>query len=322
MDEEMQGMRSEAELEEEESSKQAPKEEKPEEGKQEPAKEPTKEEPKPEPEGGKEEGEPAEPPEGGGKEPPKEDNPYHRPGHTPAGVQERINKLTKSNYDLKREIEDLKRQLGRKSQGDGGQVEPTKEDFLKAGKTEDDYFDYRVKKEAALQVQQAIESMKAKEDSDRAFSSFRKNEDEARKFFPDYDSVVYGDGDITCRTTKVGQHNASLPNGPEILYVLHSKPNLRQKFEALDEQGQLDFLDGLSAHLSKAKAEAIEKAKAAQQTPKAEQQQAPSQPAQPKPEARPTLREPAVDNGGKPVQPPDIATCSMEEFERYYGTRR
>jgi hypothetical protein len=322
MDEEMQGMRSEAELEEEESAKQAPKEEKPVEGKQEPAKEPPKEEPKQEPEGENGKGEPAEPKENGGKEPPKDENPYHRPGHTPAGVQERINKLTKSNYDLKREIEDLKRQLGRKSQGDGGQGEPTKEDFLKAGKTEDDYFDYRVKREAALQVQQAIDAMKAKEESDRAFSSFSKNEDEARKFFPDYDSVVYGEGDITCRTNKVGQHNASLPNGPEILYVLHSNPELRQKFEALDEQGQLDFLDGMSAHLSKAKAEAIDKAKAAQQTPKAEQQQAPSQSAPAKPEVKQTLREPAVDNGGKPVQPPDLATCSMEEFERYYGTRR
>jgi hypothetical protein len=91
--------------------------------------------------------------------------------------------------------------------------------------------------------------------------------------------------------------------------------------KTLDGNGQVAFIKDVSARLEKLKQDAIAKAKAtpAQDQPPAAEEKAPSATQQAQ---KPNLREPAVGNGGKPVQPPDLANCSMEEFERFYGTMR
>jgi predicted RNase H-like nuclease (RuvC/YqgF family) len=320
--EEMEALKSVAELEEESKSaevKEEPKE--------------TAPEPKKEEKGGVTEDKPVD--NAGNdvqKEPPKEEksenrpkdgeeSPYGKPGHTPDGVQKRINSLTKRNYDLESEVKRLKAEMESFRKRQEPQGEPTREDFLKAGKTEDDYIAYKIQKGINEGVSKALESRGAQERLQRSLAEYQKREDEARSLFEDYDAAVYDGNDIECYDQVANLIRDELANGPEVVYTLHKNPNMIEHLKGLDERGQVAFVRDVSARLLKLKQDALEKAKAtpAQNQPPAAEEKAPSAPQQAQ---KPNLREPAVGNGGKPVQPPDLANCSMEEFERFYGTMR
>lgn len=269
---------------------------------------------------------------GPGKEPPKEekseskpkegeDSPYGKPGHTPDGVQKRINSLTKRNYDLESEVKRLKEEMESFKKRQEPQGEPTREDFLKAGKTEDDYIAWKIQKGISEGVNKALETRGAQEKLQRSLDEYRKREEEARSLFADYDAAVYDGNDIECTSDVANLIRDELSNGPEVVYTLHKNPNMIAHLKTLDGNGQVAFVRDVSARLVKLKQDAIAKANAtpAQNQPQAAKEEAPSAP---QPAQKPNLREPAVGNGGKPVQPPDLANCTMEEFERFYGTMR
>ena len=250
-----------------------------------------------------------------------EDSPYGKPGHTPDGVQKRINSLTKRHYDLESEVKRLKAEMESFRKSREPQGEPTKEDFLKAGKTEDDFIAWKIQKGIDDGISKALESRSAQEKLQRSVAEYQKREDEARNLFGDYDATVYDGNDIECHEQVANLIRDDLSNGPEVVYTLHKNPNMIAHLKTLDGNGQVAFIKDVSARLEKLKQDAIAKAKAtpAQDQPPAAEEKAPSAPQQAQ---KPNLREPAVGNGGKPVQPPDLANCSMEEFERFYGTTR
>lgn len=267
-----------------------------------------------------------------GKEPPKEErsevkpkdgeeSPYGKPGHTPDGVQKRINSLTKRNYDLESEVKRLKAEMESFRKRQEPQGEPTREDFLKAGKTEDDYIAWKIQKGIDEGVGKALESHSAQEKLKKSLAEYQKREDEARNLFGDYDATVYDGNDIECHRQVADLIRDELANGPEVVYTLHKNPNMIAHLKGLDENGQVAFVRDVSARLEKLKQDAIANAKAtpAENQPQVAKEEAPSAP---QPAQKPNLREPAVGNGGKPVQPPDLANCTMEEFERFYGTTR
>lgn len=313
--EEMEALKSEAELEEESRKAETGKN---------PKEEPEKPE-KPEEKGSTEE-KPVE--EGAGKEPPKEDrpkegeeSPYGKPGHTPDGVQKRINSLTKRNYELESQVKQLKEEMASFKKSHEPHGEPTKEDFLKAGKTEDDWMAWKIQKGIDEGISKAMESSRAQERLKKSVSEYQKREDEARGLFGDYDATVYDGNDIECHEQVANLIRDELSNGPEVVYTLHKNPQMIAHLKTLDENGQVAFVRNVSARLEKLKQDAIAKAKAtpAQDQPPAAEEKAPSAP---QPAQKPNLREPAGGTGGKTLQPPDLATCTMEEFERYYGNQR
>lgn len=313
--EEMETLKSEAELEEE--SRKAETEKNPKE-------EPEKPE-KPEENGSTEEKTVEK---GAGKEPPKEDSPnegeespYGKPGHTPDGVQKRINSLTKRNYDLESEVKRLRAEMESFKKSHEPHGEPTKEDFLKAGKTEDDWMAWKIQKGIDEGISKAMESSRAQEKLKKSVSEYQKREKEARGLFDDYDATVYDGNDIECHEQVANLIRDELSNGPEVVYTLHKNPQMIAHLKTLDENGQVAFVRDVSARLEKLKQDAIAKAKAtpAQNQPPAAEEKAPSAP---QPAQKPNLREPAGGTGGKTLQPPDLATCTMEEFERYYGNQR
>lgn len=320
--EEMETLKSVAELEEESRAAEV---------KEEPKDKPS--EPEKEAKGGVTEDKPVDNIENGTqKEPPKEEksegkpkegeeSPYGKPGHTPDGVQKRINSLTKRNYDLESQVKQLKAEMEsfRKSHEPKG--EPTKEDFLKAGKTEDDFIAWKIQKGIDDGISKALESRGAQERLQKSLAEYQKRENDARELFGDYDATVYDGNDIECHQKVADLIRDELGNGPEVVYTLHKNPNMIEHLKTLDENGQVAFVRDVSQRLAKLKQDAIAKANAtpAQNQPQVAKEEAPSAP---QPAQKPNLREPAVGNGGKPVQPPDLSTCSMEEFERFYGTTR
>lgn len=320
MDEEQNGMKSVAELEAEAQAK-AEKESTV-------AKETAEKEPEKEPKKAPEGEDSAKKPENDEKKPEKEekepekgdDSPYGKPGHTPAGLQERFNKLTRKNYEQNEKIRELQAQIDEMNKAAGsGKREPTKEDFIAAGKTEEDFFNFKVQKGVQEALAKIIHERERTEAERKAQDSYHKREEEARGIFQDYDSVVYGDEDVTCYE-KAAKTIRDCENGPEVVYTLHKNPKMREQMAMLNEEGQVKFVKGLSEQLVKLKKEAMAKASAPKENSTPPE---PPKTVVPSPEApaetKPVLREPSVGNGGKPVKPPDISKCSMEEFESYYG---
>lgn len=308
-------MKSEAELEEE-SLRKAQEKEPVKESEKEPGQEPESSPDTVDAKGEKGEDEP----EGDGKGEKKDtdkgpESPYGNSGHTPKGVQERINSLTKRNYELSEKMRRMEEELAGFRKKVDPEREPTREDFLKAGKTEDDFIAWKIQKGTDEAVKRALDERRATEERENAVREYHERENEARGLFLDYDSVVYGGDDITCYP-QAAELIRGLPNGPEVVYSLHKNPKLREQLSSLgDAQSQVGFLRGLSDHLDKLKKEAFAK-KAPENQPAPAQNKAPSPEAKPQ---KPNLREPAVNSGGKTVQPPDLSTCSMEEFEKFYG---
>lgn len=244
LDEEIDAIKSDAQLESErveaEERKEEPK-----------APEETKE-----PEAPKgEEGEDAPSDEGQGDEGAGNDEPdehFGKPGHTPSGVQKRINELTsktkglestlaerdKALADKDREIAELKRKME-------GMREPTREDFLNNGKTEQDWLNHVVEVRSREKAAELAEKMREEEELKSDLPGFHESEELARRLFPDYD-VVVASGDLpgTPKLSKFIRKEKVF--GGQILYTLMKFPQERIKYvNAATEDEKLVVLKNL-----------------------------------------------------------------------------
>lgn len=289
----------------------------PEKGAEEPPKAEGGENPKPEekqPEGG----------EGGVEErEPEKGNVYNQPGHTPKGVQERINGLTRKVHEQDAELAELRKFKADYEKAQQPSREPTKEDFIKAGKTEDDYIAYLVQKRTEEGVAQALEQQRANEAAQRDFQSLKSDEDEARKLFDDYDSVVYSGENLNVfKETKdylVRGNREGEPKGVECVYMLHKFPALKEAFSKCANSAQeIEFLEGLKKKLGELKKQASAKK---QPSAAATQQPATQEPpkAEPPQQKQNQFREPRDNKSASTGKAPNWATASIEELEGYFG---
>ena len=238
------------------------------------------------------------------KEPAKENvNPFGKSGHTPKGVQERINDLTRSNRELKEQNARFMRELEELKKGLPKPKEKTRDDFA----TDEEWIDYRSELKAKAIVEREREAEKERAEMESAEANFAKTEAEARKFIPDYDEVMSRDVDIPVdRASYLYAKNS--PMGAMILYTLKNVDAVRNQFLVTPESGRIAFLKGVEGRLQQIRQDA-EKKKGA------EAQQPPTQAAatQEPPKATPALKEP------QQVRHPvtgrlNPATCSMDEW--------
>lgn len=309
IDEEIDGIKTVKQMEEEavsaaEATEENPKdEEKPVETEAEPPKE---EAPKTEEEKPVEDDTPKEP------APQKEDG-FGKPGHTPAGVQSRINELTRTNREQKSAIEqrdariaELERQLSLKK-------DPTKADFA----NEEEYNSYLIEKQVGERIAKMEADRAAKAAFEEEYRGFQESEELARKLLPDYDSVMNGAQDLpgSQRLSAIIRKDKVL--GAQILYTLNKYPARRAEYIAAStEDARAAILYRIQGELHDIMDRALNtrQQQASQpQTPPA--QQTPTQAAAPTATGA-QLREPGEMSRSGAVTRKKLnpSECSMEEW--------
>ena len=256
------------------------------EGKDEPAGKPPKEEPDKTP------------------EPPKE--PFGQKGHTPKGVQERINELSRNNRELKEQNARILAELDRFKSSLPKEPEKGRDAFT----TDEEWVDYR----AGIKAREMVEKMRAEEreraEMDEAKASFAKSEDSARNELPDYDSVMGTEVNLPVdRDTYL--YTMKSPMGAMVMYTLKKVEAVRNQFLMTPQEGRLAFVKSVEARLSQIRSEA-EKSKGAPAqnkppAPPAEQPPAPEKPPLKAPQEvkRPVSRRP---------NPADTSPQAMDEW--------
>lgn len=243
----------------------------------------------------------------------EKDNPFGKSGHTPKGLQDRINSLTREKHEQRREIESLRKELEElKNSTKAPSVEPSKEDFLKAGKTEADYINYLVDKKAESKVSEILDRRGQEEALARRNAELKSREDYARGIFPDYDSVMYGEGTIKASDEAISIFTDD-PMGVQALYTIRKVPGLLDAFnKCTTSDGEVKFIEGVIGQLAKLKEQATNPPAAATNQPAATQAQTQQQP-------QTKLREPAENKTATSRKAPDWSKASLEEIEAYYG---
>ena len=268
------------------------------------AKEPEAKEPGQEPDGAKEppSEEPEKPEDGGkgdGQKEPDSKGPFGVKGHTPEGVQRRINELSRSNREQKEQIARLTAELEGFRKQLPQQKEKTREDFA----NDEEWIDYRAEKKA----REMVEKMRSDEienyEIEQAHDSFRKSEEDARTRLFDYDYVMSMDVNLPVdRDTYMYVRKS--PLGADVLYALKKIEAVRNQFLMTPDAGKIAFVKKVEERIRQ-----IREKPAQTQTP--QQVPAPAQP--PQPPAAPAIRQP--QEARHPVSRGlDPATCSMQEW--------
>lgn len=231
-------------------------------------------------------------------------NPFGNKGHTPKGVQERINDLTRSNREIKEQNARLMRELEELKKGLPQPKEKTRDDFA----TDEEWIDYRSELKAKAIVERERTAEKERAEMETAEANFAKTEVEAREFIPDYDEVMSREVSIPAdRASFLYAKNS--PVGAMILYTLKNVDAVRNQFLMTPESGRIAFLKGVEGRLIQIRQDAEKnKGAEAQQTPPAQQtqQQEPPKPA-PALKAPQQVRHPVTGR----LNP---ATCTMDEW--------
>lgn len=252
-----------------------------------------------------------------GKEPPKEEGkpgepevkdtdtkdkgPFGVKGHTPEGVQRRINELSRSNREQKEQIARLTAELEGFKKQLPQHKEKTRDDFA----TDEEWIDYR----AEIKARGMFESMRTRERDEaelaEAKAAFAKSEEDARTRLFDYDDVMSKDVNIPVDRDTYMYVNRS-PLGADILYTLKKIESVRNQFLMTPEAGKIAFVKQVE--------ERIRQIREGQPAQTQKPQQAPAEvpPKAPEP-PKPALRQPQEVR--QPVSRGiDPATCSMDEW--------
>lgn len=255
-----------------------------------------------------------EPPEGGGKpEEPEPNGPEQKvgdqfgvKGHTPKGVQERINALSRSNRELKEQNARILAELESFRKGLPQPKEKTRDEFA----TDEEWIDYRAERKA----REMAESMRTKEREEsemrEAETSFRKSEDEARERLYDYDDVMSNGVELPVESKDTYLYVRKSPLGAQILYTLKKLEPIRNQFLMTPEAGKLAFVKRVEERIRQISEQSANKAPENMDAPPRETPEAPEQ------RQKPALRQPQEVRHSV-SRAPDPATCSMDEWMDY-----
>lgn len=237
------------------------------------------------------------------KEPEQKDrDPFGVKGHTPKGVQERINALSRSNREQKEQIARLTAQLESFRKDLPKPAEKTRDDFG----TDEEWIDYRAEKKA----RELVESMRSKEREEaemaEAKESFSKSEEDARAKLMDYDDVMSSEVNLPVdRDTYMYVQKS--PLGATVLYTLKKIEAVRNQFLMTPDAGKIAYVKMIEDRIRQVREGQPSRN---EQPPQAVPPQAPPKAEEP---PKPALRQP--QDVRHPVSRGlDPATCSMDEW--------
>ena len=261
-----------------------------------------------EPEAGQE-GKPAEeaPKDGPDKQPEQPKEPFGQKGHTPKGVQERINELSRSNRELKEQNARILAELDKFK----GQLPKEPEKGRDAFSTDEEWVDYRAERKA----QAMFERMRAEENEraemDAANAEFAKSEESARTVLQDYDSVMSMQVNLPVdRDTYM--YTMKSPMGAMVMYTLKKVEAVRNQFLMTPQEGRLAFVKSVEARLRQIQSEAEKNRDVPpQNTPPAATPAEPAtQPQKPHLKAPQDVRRPV----SRRPNPADMSSAAMDEW--------
>ena len=282
-------------------------EQEPEQSQETPAEKP-EEKPEERPEKPKDVGEaekPAENPGEGGaqdaSEPPKEQ--FGQKGHTPKGVQERINELSRGLREQKEQNAMLKAELEKFRKAIPEEPEKGRDAFS----TDEEWVDYRAEKKARAMFERMRAEERERAETEEANAAFAKSEESARNELPDYDSVMGTQVNLPV-DRETYMYTMKSPMGAMVMYTLKKVDAVRNQFLMTPQEGRLAFVKSVEERLKQIKSEA-EKTKGV--TPQNNPPAAPAE--QPPAPEKPALKAPQEVK--RPVSRRlDPATCSMDEW--------
>ena len=165
-----------------------------------------------------------------------DNTPWRKPGKVPKGVLERFRKLNERDRQKEARINELENAIKKFIESSGGNKpsrEPTLQDFLEAGKSEQEFIDYLVnqrieqRSHADMQRKQQEEVLrKRQEEINNKWSTAYKN---ALNDLPDYDEVI-SNVDVQIPTTSTA-YIAESDIGPYITYTIASNDDLQSKID-------------------------------------------------------------------------------------------
>lgn len=253
-------------------------------------------------------GEPEKPEEGKDgsiEEKPKDGaEPFGNKGHTPKGVQQRINELSRSNREtreenarLRREIEELKRNMPKPP-------EKTRDDFS----SDEEWVNHLAERKARELFEREGARVREENEMREAQAQYAKSEDAARMAFDDYDDVMSREVNLPVdRDTYL--YVMKSPVGAMVNYTIRNVDAVRNQFLMTPEAGKLAFVKSVESRILQMKEQSGKKAPEKTETP----QEPPKAPEQ---QQKPALRQPQEVR--HPVsRAPNPATCSMDEWMDY-----
>ena len=227
-------------------------------------------------------------------------------GHTPKGVQERINALSRSNRELKEQNARILAELESFRKGLPQPKEKTRDDFA----TDEEWIDYRAERKA----REMVESMRTKEREEsemrEAETSFRKSEEDARKRLDDYDDVMSMDVNLPVDRDTYLYVNRS-PMGAMVLYTLKKVDAVRNQFLMTPEAGKLAFVKQVEERIRQISEQSAQQKQ--QQQPPQTTAVPPAQAAPPPAQPKAALKAPMETRHGV-ARGLDPSTCSMDEW--------
>ena len=241
------------------------------------------------------------------KQPESTEGPFGQKGHTPKGVQQRINELSRSNRELKEQNARVLAELEKFKSSLPKEPEKGRDAFS----TDEEWVDYRAEKKAQAMFERMRAEEREKAEMDAATAEFAKSEESARNDLPDYDSVMSMQVNLPVdKDTYL--YTMKSPMGAMVMYTLKKVESVRNQFLMTPQEGRLAFVKSVEARLQQIKSEA-EKPKGVepQNTPPAEQ---PAE--QPPAPHKPALKAP--QDVKRPVNrrpnPADMSSAAMDEW--------
>lgn len=168
----------------------------------------------------------------------KDETPWGKSGKVPKGISERFRKLTERDRQKDARIRDLEATVKKfLDTGAKDSKEPTLQDFLEAGKSENDFINYLVEQRMNARTQVDEQKRKQEEHIKRAQTELQekwsKAIEKSKLDLPDYDEVI-ASADVVLPTNTMRFITES-DIGPYISYTIASDEGLQTKIDNMQD---------------------------------------------------------------------------------------
>lgn len=163
--------------------------------------------------------------------------PWGKPGKVPKGIRERFRKLNERDRIKDERINELETAMKKFIEATGGNKptrEPTLQDFLEAGKSENDFIEYlvaqRIDQRSHHEAQRRQHEEVLRKTQEEINNKWTNAYSNAVKDLPDYDEVV-SNVDVQIPTTTM-RYIAESDVGPYVTYTIASNDDLQSKIDS------------------------------------------------------------------------------------------
>lgn len=167
------------------------------------------------------------------------DTPWGKKGKVPKGIAERFRKLTERDRQKDARIRELESAVTKFIESSKPQQtrEPTLQDFLEAGKTENDFINYLVEQRFTQRTQMDAQRRQQEQALERTKADINKKWTEAfakaQNDLPDYDEVI-ASADVEI-PTPIMRYITESDVGPYISYTIASNEELQSKLDSVQD---------------------------------------------------------------------------------------